>query len=105
MTPLIFQVPIQGWECPNCDTKDQFNVKPGQSRMHDCPGLGGFMAPLVPEGTRASVTKVEREDYVGSESVTYDSDGRPIMAVNVEREDGSNDRVVFAPCVNVRMEI
>jgi len=60
---------------------------------------------MVPEGTRANVTKVEREDYVGSETVTYDSDGRPIMAVNVEREDGSNDRVVFAPCVNVRMEI
>lgn len=93
------------WECPNCDTKDRFNVKPGQSRMHNCPGLGGFTAPLVPEGISAKVTKVEREDYIGREEVTYDSDRRPIMAVNVEREDGSNDRVVFAPCVNVRMEM
>lgn len=102
MSPLILG--MTRWECPNCETKDQYNVKPGQSRMHNCPGLGGFTAPLVREGVRAHVTKMEREDYVGKGKATYDSDGRAIMAVNVEREDG-NDVVAFADCAEVRMEL
>jgi hypothetical protein len=38
---------------------------------------------------------VEREDYIGTDRVLL-HDGRPIMAVVTERNDGE-DRTVFAP--------
>lgn len=58
---------------------------------------------MTPEGERVHVTVREREDYVGDEVVQRDGNGRPIMAVNVERADG-NDVAVFAPMAKVDME-
>ena len=55
------------------------------------------MAPLVEEGVRVQVTAVEREDYVGSELAQTDDNGRPMMAVRTDYEDGRNDTVVLAP--------
>jgi hypothetical protein len=55
---------------------------------------------MVLEGTRVSVRAVVREDYVGSEDVRYDGEGRPVMAVVTERDDGM-DRAVFAPTARV----
>jgi hypothetical protein len=55
---------------------------------------------MVLEGTRARVRAVLREDYVGSEDVQHDGDGRPVMAVVTERDEGM-DRAVFAPAVRV----
>jgi hypothetical protein len=54
-----------------------------------------MLLPMVPDGTKAKITIVEREDYVGREEVTL-TEGRPVMAAVVTREDGE-DRVVFAP--------
>jgi hypothetical protein len=54
-----------------------------------------MLLPMVPDGTKAKITIVEREDYVGKESVQM-HEGRPIMAAVVTREDGE-DRVIFAP--------
>jgi hypothetical protein len=56
---------------------------------------------MVLEGTRACVRAVAREDYVGSEDVQYDGDGRPVMSVVTERDDGQ-DCAVFAPAAHVR---
>lgn len=58
---------------------------------------------MTPAGERVNVTVVEREDYIGDEQVTRDGNGRPIMAVNVERADG-NDVSVFAPMAKVELE-
>lgn len=92
------------WECPNCDTQDVCSVKPGQTRMHNCPGLKGLVAPLVPLGTRCKTEVVEWEDYVRNpDAVRTDGDGRPVSAVNVTREDG-NDVYVFPAAAHVRME-
>lgn len=63
---------------------------------HPCPGFAGLMVPLVPDGTRADVRAVERPDYVGGELVQLDGNGRPIMAVVTERDEGMDCRV-FAP--------
>jgi hypothetical protein len=57
---------------------------------------------MTAEGERVNVTVREREDYVGDELVTRDGEGRPIMAVTVERENGS-DVSVFAPMAKVEM--
>ena len=66
--------------------------------MHLCAALGGLAAPLVPEGTRPyKLARVDREDYVGREVVQRDEDGRPAMATEITRDDGT-DRAVLAPC-------
>lgn len=97
---LLGRVPIlnneQRWECPNCDLKDVTHEAQPHTRFHACRGLKGLTAPFVPAGTRCKVEAKEREDYIGSEEVTYDGDNRPIMRVETTREDGS-DVAVFAP--------
>ncbi len=67
----------------------------GAARLHNCRVLFGLSVPLVPEGTQAEARAVERQDYVGAEvGLRYVEDGRPIMAVEVVRDEG-NDAVVF----------
>lgn len=92
---VILTPPEQRWVCPNCT---EFAITVGESnRYHECRGLAGLCAPMVPEGMRCVVRALEREDYVGDELVQYDGNGRPIMAIVTERFDGSNDLVVNAP--------
>ncbi len=86
--------------CNHCGMRalaQSVNLSPGDgaAQFHECPALG-IMAPLIPEGMKADVRKVEREDYVGGETVRLDADGRPIMSVVTVREDGQ-DAAVFAP--------
>ena len=61
-------------------------------------------APMVLEGDRVRVTAVDREDYVGEDEgrVTTDENGRPVMAVRTDRQDGSNDLAVMAPTATLR---
>jgi hypothetical protein len=89
----------QRWVCPNCDHAE---VTAGaDNRFHACPGLAGLLAPMVLDGVRARVRSVVREDYVGGEDVQYDGDGRPVMSVVTERDNGQ-DCAVFAPTAHVR---
>lgn len=93
------------FECPNCTTtalsKVYAPVGGGQIELHSCPGLKGFLAPMVLAGTRCKVEAVEREDYLGKEDVRLNGEGRPIMAVVTTRNDGQ-DRTVFAPCARIK---
>lgn len=94
MTVLL---PPTVWVCANgCPVTSR---TPGAvpNRFHSCPALGGLTAPLVPEGSRARVRAVEREDYEGDQLVQRDADGRPMQSVITDRPDGSNDTVVLAP--------
>jgi len=87
------------WVCPNCKVQDVTREARPHTRFHACAGLRGLTAPLVEAGDRVKVTVREREDYIGDEIVTS-VEGRPIMSVLTEREDGSNDVVVFAPAAH-----
>jgi len=78
------------------DVERQVPVGGGAATLHRCRNLAGMDVPLVPEGERAEARSLVREDYVGTDEVQYDADGRPIMAVEVVRDDGT-DRAVFAP--------
>lgn len=89
----------QRWGCPNCTLTAR--TRGADNRFHDCPGLAGLYAPMVLDGVRCSVRAVLREDYVGQEDVRYDSQGRPVMSVVIERDEGT-DRVVYAPTAHVR---
>lgn len=93
----------QKWACPNCDA---YAVTFGQTnRFHTCRGLAGLNSPMVPAGFRGQVVAHEREDYIGTEDVQLDGNGRPVMNVTTTRDDGSNDVVVFAPTAHIRSEV
>lgn len=96
MNPPLLNHPQSNWVCPNCDFTDvTYEVGP-HSRFHNCRGLKGLSAPMVPEGTRCEIKANEREDYVNGEIVQRDGDGRPIMNVITTR-DGGQDCAVYAP--------
>lgn len=85
------------WSCPNCDLREITRTVDHHTRFHACRGLRGLTAPMVEDGTRCKVEALEREDYVNRELVTCDGEGRPVMSVQVTRDDGT-DLAVFAPC-------
>lgn len=85
---------IRLWSCPSCDSHARTVDR--STPMHPCRGLAGLLVPLVPKGTKAKHERVERGDYVGSEAVSLDGDGRPVMSVVTTRDDGQ-DCTVFAP--------
>ena len=89
------------WHCPNCPAA----ARTGGTKMpwHDCPGLAGLHVALIPDGVRAKVEAVEREDYIAGEDVRRDSDGRPVMSVVTTRNEGQ-DVAVYAPCAGVGVE-
>lgn len=91
----------QRWTCPNCPRTE---VTTGQAnRFHNCAGLAGLTAPFVLAGVRCKVVAEERQDYVGRETVRYDTEGRPVMGVRTVREDGE-DLAVYAPAATARMD-
>lgn len=89
----------QRWSCPNCSHRDMtFGL---DNRFHECRGLAGLLAPMVRDGIVARVRAVPREDYVRGEDVRHDGNGRPVLAVETEREDGV-DVAVYAPTAHAR---
>ncbi len=94
----------QDWECPNCRASERTRpLPPNASRMHTCPGLHMLTAPLVRAGTDCRVVAVERGDYLRGEVQRTGDDGKPYMAVQTIRADGSNDVAVFAGAATARM--
>lgn len=87
------------WYCPNCN-ESAFTQNSDKMPMHQCRGLAGLMVPLIKEGTKAKVERVEREDYIGDEDVQFDGEGKPTMSVVTTRDDGQ-DCVIFAPSANI----
>ena len=102
MTILI--APKRLWECPNCKFTDVTQESKPHTRYHPCAGLKGIVAPMVEAGSKVKISAVEREDYVGTEQVKTNAEGRPVMAVVTERGDGSNDVAVFAPTATGKAE-
>lgn len=92
----------QLWDCPNCQAMARTVTT--KVPWHHCPGVKGLFAPLVRQGEKVRVVALDREDYVGNEVVQVDGEGRPVMALDVQRPDGSNDRVVFAPLATALAE-
>lgn len=99
---IVLEARSQAWECPNCNLTDVTVNQP--NRFHNCRGMAGLYAPMVPAGQRCRVRAVEREDYEGREDVQRDGNGRPVMSVITERPDGSNDVAVMAPTAHMSVE-
>ena len=100
MTVLL--ATVRHWHCPNCGLSDVTHEARPHSRFHTCPKLRGLSAPMLPAGIAAKVVAHEREDYVGTEDVQPDENGRPVMSVVTTRDDGQ-DAVVFAPTAHARV--
>ena len=89
------------WECPNCPATDVTHEAQPHTRFHTCRGLRGLTAPMVPAGTRCKVEALERQDYINGDLVQTDGEGRPVMSVVTERDDGT-DVAVLAPCATAK---
>lgn len=90
----LLKPPEQHWECPNCDFTDVTREPEPHTRFHPCAKLAGLTAPMVPAGTKCKVVPHEREDYIAGEDVRL-VEGRPVMSVEVVRDDGT-DLAVYA---------
>lgn len=89
------------WECPACGKTAEVPGAYGKV-VHRCPKMGGLTTPYVRKGAKAKLSLVMREDYIGDELVQTDDEGRPVMALITEREDGQDTRV-FAPAAKLRL--
>lgn len=99
--------PRHEWACPNCNVRDVTTESRPHSQMHQCAGMSGILAPLIPakdvDKRKARVVAVVREDYVGRDIVETDENGTPIAAVETQYADGRTDLAVHAPCINVEV--
>lgn len=68
--------------------------------LHNCRGRALLTVPLIPEGERAEVRAVERDDYIKQEAVQTDAEGSVFMRCEVERPDRV-DVWVYAPLAYV----
>lgn len=90
--------PATSWRCDRCNT-DYYSANPDRraQHLHECPAFNGLSVPFtLQDGTQKLIVK-DREDYEGDELVQRDPNGRPVMAIEVVHEDGSNNAVVYAP--------
>jgi hypothetical protein len=87
------------WSCPNCDATHVTSAR-RPFPQHRCRGLTGLFAPFVEDGTASKVVAVERDDYVGTEMVQTDGEGRPVSSIVTVRDDGS-DCKILAPGARV----
>ena len=97
MRPVLLKPPESRWQCPNCDLEHVTRTREPHTPYHTCGGLRGLSAPFIPAGTKAKVAATERGDYVGTELVQTDRNGRPVMNIITERDEGL-DCAVLAPC-------
>ena len=65
--------------------------------------MKGLTAPLAPEGLACKVERHDREDYVGTELVQTDLEGRPGQSVETTRDEGT-DLVVLAPTAQAKAD-
>lgn len=101
MNVPLLAPPAKHWVCPRCDATAVTHEARPHTEMHQCAGLRGLIAPMVPPGVRAEHRVREREDYIGDELVQL-HEGRPVMSITTVRDEGE-DCTVFAPTARARL--
>lgn len=86
------------WVCKFCPATCVTEIAQPHTQFHTCRS-NGLTMPFVQDGVSCKVEVNERQDYIGKELVQTDARGRPVMNVNVTRDDG-NDLAVYAPTAN-----
>jgi len=110
----VDEIEERWWECPSChrQLKTRTRKKHNGAPKHQCPQVRGIWVPFVEvfnnHGLPASAARHRvqpRDDYEGSEvGLERDESGRPISAVHVDKDDGSNDAVVFVATATNRRD-
>lgn len=95
---------VTRWACPNCDRTEATAEQQPHTRFHACAGLKGLTAPYVEAGICCKVEAHEREDYIGTDLVTVDADGKPVSHVVATSDSGVEHVLAFAGCARVRVE-
>ena len=98
----ILEPKITRWYCPSCHREDRTKIAAPHSHYHQCSKLRGAWVPFVEEGIKAGIKVNRRGDYVGTDLVTTDGEGNPVMSVTTERNDGE-DCAIFAPCATAKV--
>lgn len=103
--PLL--TPETHWKCDarGCGQVAVTREVGDHTRYHVCrgrDGTAGMTVPMTRAGVRCDVRAVERQDYIGRDDVQLNADGRPVMAVTIEREDGQ-DAAAYLPCATAKV--
>lgn len=96
MAVPLLAPPDKHWECLSCEAACASPGSDPRTPLHSCRGLKGLMVPMVSAGTRGKHVVNMRDDYVGSEDIQTDGEGRPVMSVQTVRDDGE-DCAVYVP--------
>ncbi len=88
------------WVCPMCTATHVTHESLPHTPFHSCRGMRLLTVPFVPDGTNCKMVALERDDYIGRESVQTDAEGRPVMQVVTTRDEGQ-DCTVYAPSATV----
>lgn len=84
------------WYCPKCKGESVSYEKEPHTRFHDCPVLKLASIPMVPLGTKANLIVNYREDYLGDDLAVTDENGKVVMSITIERDNGF-DCTVYCP--------
>jgi hypothetical protein len=99
---VIVNLPPVVYVCDKCPTRSRVGGADRRVPMHDCPGRALMSVPLVPEGQRGELRLIERDDYVGTEDVRTDAEGRVFMRAELETATGIS-AWVYAPTVHTNV--
>lgn len=94
----------RNWQCNSCG-KLHVTRATGQvvTPMHQCASHAGTWVPFVPAHDKGVLRIEERQDYIGpNSSVLFDANGRAIMSVYTQRDDGE-DVHIHAPCIHAKI--
>jgi hypothetical protein len=99
--PLL-QPAQHNWHCPMCHSEHVTHEHRPHTPLHQCARLRGAWAPFVPAGVKANLVVNERQDYLGTDIPQTDGEGRVVMSVTTQRDDGE-DCHIFAPCAVLKV--
>lgn len=90
---------VRHWKCANgCGMTKKTDIPEPHAPLHQCYLLRGAWVPFIEEGEKAHQVINRREDYAGTDLLTRDGDGKPVMSIQTIHEDGREDCTIFAPC-------
>ncbi len=90
------------YSCSRCGTARRIADSVPGTPMHPCSAVAGMTVPLAAGDGSSKVEMVAREDYVGTEDVQRDADGRVWAAVRVTTDDAEHV-AVYAPTAHAAL--
>lgn len=94
--PVILEPQVKQWYCPSCGATKATKEALPHTPYHHCAKMRGVAIPFIEAHIKAALRLNEREDYLNGEDQPRDDQGRAVMSVTVQREDGE-DCFAFAP--------